>query len=342
MSRKTHWLSTAGFALSLVAAQTLADQLTLQNGDRLTGEVVRKGDETLTFRTSYAGEIQVAWPEVAGLKTDAPVAVMLVDNTSMQATLDSPEPGKVVLKSGEIIETAPIDLGKVAYINPPPHLSGKGVELSGRANVAITATRGNTDNERTYVDAELVARTRSNRYTIGAIINRAQEEGEDTASNATAYSKYDHFLSEKRYLYGNVTLTEDEFRDLNLRTALSIGLGHQFRESQSINLALEGGLAYVNEDFIVAEDESYGAARWALNYDQQLFGGKSQFFHNHEGLLNLEDTGDVIVRSRTGLRFPLLENLESSLQVNADWDNSPPAGTESTDLTYLLNLGYKW
>ena len=65
-----------------------------------------------------------------------------------------------------------------------------------------------------------------------------------------------------------------------------------------------------------------------------------QFFHKHEGLQSLESTDDLIVRSETGLRVPLSDNLNTSVQVNVDWDRNPPPGTEETDLTYLLNVGY--
>ena len=326
-----------------VSLSAFADTVTLRNGDRITGTVLRKENDNLVFKTAYAGEIEIRWVDIAGLHTDEPVEVMLNDETSLNATFKpTDEPGKVTLQSGEIIRTAPVELDKIAYINPSPEVSGKGVRFTGRVNIGLNATSGNSETENLYVDAEMVARTKENRYTVGATAQRSSEDDNETADRTTLYSKYDHFLTEKRYLYANATFVRDEFKDLNLRSALGIGLGHQFIESKRKNLSLEGGLSFVNEDFISAADDQYLAGRWAVNFDQYFFKDRLQFFHKHEGLQSLENTEDLLVRSETGLRVPLSDNLNTSVQVNVDWDGNPPPGTEETDLTYLLNVGYNW
>lgn len=337
-----HYALSLALASYILGTPAAADRVIMNNGDRLTGRVAQKDDATLTLQSPYAGEIKIPWAEVSELYTDEAVEVILSDDTSMRATITSTEPGRVELRPKSIARSVAAGLDEIIYINPPPHVSGKGVDFSGKVNLGVTVSQGNTESQHAYLDTEMVARTRSNRYTLGAIANHATENDEKTASNTTAYMKYDHFLDTTWFLYGNGTFVEDEFKDLNLRTSIGLGAGFQFRESKTSNLSLEGGLTYVNEDFIVSEDDRYSASRWAINYDQYILGQRAQFFHNHEGLLSLEDTGDAIVRSRTGLRFPFTPSLNSSLQVNADWDNSPPPGTEKTDLTYLLNVGYQW
>ncbi len=326
-----------------MSCSVLADTVTLRNGDHISGKVVRKEDQNLVFKTPYAGEIKIHWIDVSGITTDKPVQVMLKDDTSLNATFrNADEPGKVTLKAGEIIETAPIALDKIAYINPSPAVSGKGVEFTGHVKLGVNATSGNSETKNLYLDTEMVARTKENRYTVGATAQRSSEDGNKSADRTTVYSKYDHFLTEKRYLYTNASFIRDRFKDLNLRSVLGGGLGHQFVESKRKNLSLEGGLTYVNQDFISAADESFIAARWALNYDQYFFNNRLQFFHKHEGLQSLENSEDLIIRSETGLRVPLMDNLDTSVQVNVDWDRSPPPGTEQTDLTYLLTVGYNW
>lgn len=319
-----------------------ADQIILANGDQITGKVVTKKDGTLVFQTQYAGKLKVSWKDVVKLRTDEPVDVMLQDDTNLHAVVSSAEEGKVKLKAGKIIETAPIPLDKIAYINPPPEISGKGVKFTGRVNLGINATSGNTQTKQLHLDTEMVARTRFNRYTVGAIANRASDSGTTITSNATAYTKYDHFLSKKRYFYINARFHNDKFKDLNLRTTLGVGLGHQFWESEQRNLYLEGGVAYVNEDFIDAQDDHYGALRWGVRYDQWLFNHVTQFFHQNEGTIGLSQGNDVVINSQTGFRFPLGDGFNTSVQVNADWERHPAPGKKNTDLTYLLNLGYAW
>lgn len=328
-------------ALASGPAQAV-DTVHLKNGDRLSGQLVKKETDVLVLRTPYAGEIEIRFADIDSLHTTRPVEVMLSDQTRMKAIIRPADDGQVILKAGDIIETAPLDLQKIAYINPSPEISGKGVKFSGRATVGLNVTSGNSDTQNLYVDAELVARTKKNRYTVGFQANRQEEDGNQTADKATLYSKYDHFVSDRWYLYANTAFTRDEFRDLNLRSTAGFGVGHQIFESEQQNLSLEGGVSYVNEDYIDADDDNYMALRWGVHYDRFFWAKRIQLFHDHEGLLGLEDTDDLLIRSQTGLRFPLSDRFSTALQLNADWDNTPAPGTESTDLTYLFNLGYTW
>jgi len=49
---------TVGF---FIAGNSLADEVRLINGDKLTGQVVRMEEEKLVLKTTYAGEIAIAW-----------------------------------------------------------------------------------------------------------------------------------------------------------------------------------------------------------------------------------------------------------------------------------------
>lgn len=332
-------LTVVFFLCSFVAR---ADIVKLKNGDTLTGTVISKAGNELKIKTTYAGELTIDWKEVESLTTDKPVRVLLKDDTSLKATVSPAESGKVTLQSGSVIKTAPIALSNVAYINPPPEITGKGVQLKGRVNGAINATSGNTSTRQIHFDAEMVARTRSNRYTVGGQINRASDSGTETANNITAYSKYDHFLSRKRYVYINTRFERDKFTDLRLRTTLGGGLGHQFWESDEKNLSAEAGLAYVNEDHFVGPDDAYPAARWAVDYNQYFFHRAFQFFHKNEGTIGLTNANDILISAKTGIRVPLSKHLNTSFEVDAQFDNTPVAGKKKTDLAYLLILGYGW
>ena len=78
--------------------------------------------------------------------------------------------------------------------------------------------------------------------------------------------------------------------------------------------------------FEEAEDEQYPAGRWALHFDRFFFDKVFQLFHFNEGFVGLEDTNDLIIRSRTGVRFPLYKGFQATVQYNYDWDKSPKTG----------------
>jgi len=318
----------------------LADEVYLSNGDRVSGTVVKKAGDVLTVMTEFAGEIGIAWDKVVSVSTEAPVVVQLDDATLLTGTLARSGDGSVGIAGSGLVQAGQVPVARVALINPPAPENG--VKLSGRANAGFYIAKGNTDKEAYHGDIEAVARTRQNRFTAGAIYNQAVDDGVESENNATAYLKYDHFLTEKWYSYANAVLFKDDFADLNLRSSLGLGAGYQFMESELTNLSLEGGLSYVNEDFDLAPDDSYPAARWSLNYDHFLYPNRLQFFHFHEGLLGLQDTKDIIIITRTGLRAMLIDGFTATAEVDVDWDNTPSPGNDRVDTRYLFNLGYGW
>lgn len=320
----------------------LADQIQLKNGDHISGTLTRMVDNKVTFKTAYAGEISINWEAVTAIRTDLPVRVVLSDGTSLDGIIEPAENGKIVLRVSRIIETVSFDMTEVKSINPRPEIAEPAVKLKGHVNMGASVTRGNTKTDSYHIDAELIARTAHNRYTVGGEFNYAEDEGEKTVNKAIGYMKYDHFLNAKWYLYGNALFEKDEFKDLNFRAALGTGAGYQFFETPLTNLSVEAGLTYINEDFDLGQDDSYPGGRWALNFDRYLFQKAVQFFHFHEGFVGFEDAGDIFIRSRTGLRFRLYKNFIATTQFNFDWDNSPAPGREKSDEMFLLTLGYQF
>ena len=43
----------------LAVTSALADEVFLKNGDRLTGDIVKMDDETLTLKTGYGGNVKI-------------------------------------------------------------------------------------------------------------------------------------------------------------------------------------------------------------------------------------------------------------------------------------------
>lgn len=320
----------------------LADEVVMKNGDRISGSIVSKDDQVLVINTDYAGALKIVWSNVVSLRSEKPVWVYLQDGTRMQGRLVTAPDGGVAVEAGDALKTGTIPVADVRWINPPAELSGEGVVMSGHANMGYASSSGNTDTEKWYFDAEAVARTRDNRYTVGGKAAGAEDQGVETESNWLGYMKYDHFLRKQWYAYANGNFENDEFKDIRLRTTLGLGTGYQFYETPRLNLSVEGGASYVNTDFNDAEDEGYPAARVAVKYDQFLFSTNIQLFHTDEAYFDLRDSENMFVRTSTGLRFPLVSALNATLQYDYDWENDPAPGRASSDRTVRATLGYTW
>ncbi len=343
MKNNKQWLLALSTATTLMFANTaLADQVKLKNGDVITGDIINKNASTLQLKTSYAGEVSIAWDQISSVNAEKPVQVMLKDDSIVNATITPTDDGKGSLKVEGLDTPSNINLAQIKFINPTPLESGIGIVWSGNINLAGSITKGNADNGAVRLAGEAVARSKQNRVTLGAVANRAESNSQDIEKNMRGYIQYDHFFSEKWYGYANASAEYDEFRDIDLRTLFGTGVGYSVFNLPEKTLDVELGLTYINTDFNVADDISTVAGRWALRYNHKLFGGNVVAFHNHQLLFGLESLDDSLLFTQTGVRFPVSENINANVQLNVDYAKTPAPGRKPTDSTLLFGVGYGW
>src|SRR5712692_6028776 len=69
---------TTAFLLPLAAVNlVLADQVTLKNGDRLSGEVLRSDAKALTLKSEFAGTVAIDWNAIEAIASSASLYLTL-------------------------------------------------------------------------------------------------------------------------------------------------------------------------------------------------------------------------------------------------------------------------
>src|SRR4051812_22387335 len=74
------------------ATGLFADQVILKNQDRVTGKIVKKDGDKLTFKSDHFGEITVPWEQVQELRTDDPVTVVSTSGAESTTVLTATQP----------------------------------------------------------------------------------------------------------------------------------------------------------------------------------------------------------------------------------------------------------
>lgn len=329
----------AGVLISLMYCNAVqAATVVLENGDRMTGAIVDLSDNVLTFKSPVFGEVELPWRKVVELKADEGVIVQLKDGSTVKGKVSLNQQDGLVIDQGDLGRSRALKKADVALFNPP--VVDRSVKYGARANLGGVFNRGNSEDDALNFDAELIARTPESRYTVAAEVNEAESSGVTTTSNRYLLTQYDAFLSEKDYLFVSAKAEQDKLADLNLRTSLGAGYGYQFIETERAKLSMEYGLAYINEDYVVAPDESYPSLSLGLDYERKFWNKRLVFFNNNDLSVSLENTADALFKTKVGLRVPIVENVNVATQLNVDYDNMPPPGVKNADSSLIFSVGY--
>ena len=325
-----------------VAGIVSADEVVLKNGSHLVGEVLKKDSSSLEFKTPFAGTLKIKWSNIIEVKMDKPIQLMLQDDSLLMADKLKNKEDTIEVSNESESQAQMIQQSEMAYINPEPWRMGQGYKITGGINVALKSQHGNTDKDEFDLDGVITFRRINDRLKFRGEYENDESSNKTTALNWLFLGKYDYFFTDKTYFGGSALFEHDEFADLDLRETYGLHLGHQYFESKAINLSVEAGLAQVYEDYIDAGDDDFIAGTWGVKYDQYFFDEFVQLYHRHLGRVNLEDVDKYILKSWTGLRFPLDYGFSLSGEVQADYDSQPSADVDKTDTTYLLKLGYNY
>ncbi|MDH3900925.1 MAG: DUF481 domain-containing protein [Gammaproteobacteria bacterium] len=344
MGRGIGTLLSLALALLMPAGNTLADELLMKDGSRLFGEVLKRENGTLDFKTSYAGVIKVKWSEVSELHADKPMKLLLDDESTRTAQHIKTSEDGIYLDDDIEPDLAEPSLAQseLAFINPDPWRTGEGYKLSGQINFALEKERGNTDTDEIDIDGDLIWRFRHDRFKMFGELERDRNNNKKTKDKWKLNNSYDHFLTKKWYAGAFLGLEHDKFADLNLRTIVGPKMGYQWFEGKAMNLSTEAGPLYTDEDFDTAEDDDYLALGWGINFDKYLFKEFMQFYHRQNGLWSMDDTSNLVWNTWTGLRFPLVLGFVASTEMQIEYDSGAPNDVDEVDTTYTLKLGYTW
>jgi len=316
------------------AAAAHADEVTLKNGDRLTGKIVDLVGGKLRIDTGHSGVVSVDWTQVASIKTDAKIKVKLVSGEVVEGTLGAGQEGRLRIESGG---AGPLEIppDRVKAFNEPP------VAWHGSIDVAARTTDGNTHTTTMLVAADALRATESDRLYFKAVFRYGETQNVITERNAFGQVKYDYLLSEKIYAFVSGEVLSDKFKDLSLRTVLAAGVGYIFLKSPEMDFWGDAGLAFVDNDFREASDESHTGGRISAHARRVLpFGFEA--VDDVVYLPNFEDSGDWQLRNDFAVTTGLGQGWTLKAGMITEYDNDPPTDRRKYDDIYYVGLGYRF
>jgi putative salt-induced outer membrane protein YdiY len=318
----------------LLGGSVLADEVQLSNGDKLTGKISQIAGGKLTIKTDLAGEVTVDTKDVVTFSTSDPVNLKLKDGQRLEQKV-----GAAATTQSVSIDDKEVPVADVKQLQTGLK------QWTGSVVAGALLTRGNSDSDNFNLSFNAIRRTEDDRFTLGAGYYFGRQEDPTTGDDSTsvdnwfAQGKYDYFVSEKMYYYGNLRIERDRIAGLDLRVIPGVGVGYQWVEGPAFNFSTEVGLSYVYENYDEGGSDDHLAARLAYHVDKAI-NDKVAVFHNLEYLPSLERLDDYNIIADAGVRADLTAKMFGEAKVEWRYDSTPAPDAENNDLRFILGVGW--
>jgi len=335
---------TSWCVLAIVTTGAWADQITLRNGDRITGEIVKKEGATLTVKSALLGQITMPWDQVSGIKSDAPLNVVLASGTA-QATVATVD-GKLELQGrqqavplGEVVALR--NAGEQHAFERLAH-PGWGDLWSGTATLGFAGTSGNarTLTFSTGVNAARITKTDKTSVYFNAIKASGLVNGhnEDTAKAIRSGVAYDHNVSSHLFMNVFNDYEYDHFQNLDLRFVIGGGLGFHAQKTERSKLDLLAGFNLNHSKFSTPLTRNSGEFFWGDEYSFKLTGATS-LVQSYRMFDDLTNSGTYRVNFDVGASTKIAKWMTWNLSLSDRYLNHPAPGRKTNDFLYTTGIG---
>ncbi len=335
-------------AVLVVFGQSVfADQVTLSNGDRLTGTILKSDDKALVLKTEFAGEVTLQWPAITEINSAQPLHVALksgqilvggMKTTDGQIEVE-PANRQPVSVSKDAIASLRSDSEEVAYEHSlhPRLLEG----WAGGVDLGFALTRGNSETQN--LNLAFIADRKTTRDHIGLYANSVFASNDEpgavpgtTADSTQAGARYDRNFAARGFGFGEADFQTDALQSLDLRSVLSGGLGWHAIKTSRTTLDFLGGINYTREDY-----SSLGRDLVAITAGQELvrkFGAASVITEKLYVYPDLNQTGEYRAAFNLGTVTKLSKWLGWQNAFGDIYVTNPPAGKQRNDLQLTTGL----
>ena len=335
--------AAVAFSQALLADDATApspDTLKLKDGSMLFGKLLSSDSGTIHFESQHAGALSVPIKNVAELSSEQTVVFKFHDGRVIRlpkVTLTH-EPLAITTKDGVMNYS----LADVAVINPEPWMLGVGHHWTGSLIFALELQSGNTDKQEIDLDLNSVWRRSDIRYTLRVSGELDEANDVNTSDDYTVIGKSDRFLTDTTYAGANLYFEADEFASLKRRAMFSAYYGKQWRSTSRLRFSTEPGLAFVSETRTELETETFFAFSWNMELNSNVLGPKTDSYLTQVGVWNFEDTTDIVINTRIGIRMPVRPKITVNTELKLEYDSGAPADVEAMDKTFTIGFGYRW
>jgi putative salt-induced outer membrane protein len=251
------------FLWLLAALPALADQVTLKNGDRLTGSIVKSDGKELVIKTDYAGDVTVKFDAIQSIATTGDLNVgMSGGKTVVGSVTTSDDKLVIATKTSGTVETPK---ATVTMLRSPAEQAayekslhpGLGEGWNGGVNVGFAVTRGNSESKNLNLAFHATRKGFRDKLTLYENSVYATNDlptaspHNTTANSIGGGARYDRDFNPRAFGFGNGDFYHDALQNLDLRAVVGGGVGMHAIKSDKTTLDLLAGVNYTHESYSI-------------------------------------------------------------------------------------------
>jgi putative salt-induced outer membrane protein len=362
-----------GFVLLSVAVIGRADQVTLKNGDRLTGKIVNGDGKTLLLKSEFAGDVTIQWDAITGIESTDSINLTLKDGTKLSGKVTTQDGKFVVATAAPAPAPAPEPKDAIVAVrsNEEQRKFDEAAERmahpkftyfwSGLFDTGLALTRGNSETANFTLAAKAVRETPRDKLTVyGDYIfanNSSIPPAVTTANALDAGLRGDLNLTPRLFVFALTYYQTNELQHLDLRSVFGGGFGYHVIKNANTTFDVYGGITYDRDSFgsyevtnptpppvfntIPSSVQNSAEALIGEELDTKL-SKRTALAERFSFYPNLSHTGDYRMQFNSNVATLINTWLSWQITFTDSYISYPPVTLKPNDLVLSTGLRVTW
>lgn len=332
--------------LSCVSLLAGADQVSLNNGDRLTGTVLRMDGKKLLLKTAYAGDLSIDMASVESFTSDEAMVLTRSDNKTATGTVKvegkdyvvaTPSGAQTFPRSESVVIRSSADQAAYEKSLHPSMLEG----WKGGGNFGLAFARGNSQTTNLALGFDADRKTANDAWTLSAasIYSTDDRLSLSTANSLQAMVRYDRNLNRRLFIFGTFAGGYDQLQNLDYRILPAGGLGLHAIATPRTTFDLLAGMGYTRESYSTGLVRNLASGTFGDDFSFKL-SSRTTLMQNLYYLPSFNDTSNYRILANVGISTKLNGWMTANLLFNDRYNSQPVLGNKKNDVLFTSGIGF--
>jgi hypothetical protein len=248
-----------------LGAEIRADQVTLKNGDRISGKIVSGDGKKLQMKSEFAGDVSIQWGAITGIESSQKITLTLKDGSLLSGKVSTQDGKLVVAGEAPAPPSAPAPKEVITAVRNDEEQQKYDLEIgrmahpkftyfwSGLIDTGLALTRGNSETASYTVALKAVRETPRDKLTVyGNYIFADNSSIPPTVTTANALDvgiRGDLNIRSRSFVFALADFQTNELQHLDLRKVFGGGFGYHIFKTPDTTFDIFGGATDDRDSF---------------------------------------------------------------------------------------------